>query len=201
MQSWTSVQGTIDYPAGRDVRIEFFSSPTCDDSGHGQGQTPVGALTLTGSGGPAAFSALVAAGFPAGHVITATVTDLNLPGTSEFSRCRLQATAPPPPAEPPDDPPPPPEPGDPPGPGTPPDVPDVVLPPILDDPPPQPPWPPRRVESTPARPSGASRTRGARWARSQSRAGPAEGASGWWSSARAGRPAPPTRPAREFGSR
>ena len=53
----TLVQGTIDYPIGHAVRIEFFSNPSCDDSGHGEGQTPLGALTITGSGGPAAFGA------------------------------------------------------------------------------------------------------------------------------------------------
>jgi hypothetical protein len=70
----TLVGGTIDYPAGRDVRIEFFSNPNCDASGHGEGQTPLGALTLTGSVAPAAFSARVAAA-PAAHAITATATD------------------------------------------------------------------------------------------------------------------------------
>jgi hypothetical protein len=96
----TLVQGTIDYPAGRDVRLEFFSNPSCDESGHGEGRNPLGALTLTGSGGPAAFGARVTSA-PAGHVITATATDLDLHRTSEFSRCRSSTAAPPPPADPP----------------------------------------------------------------------------------------------------
>ena len=109
----TLVQGTIDYPAGRNVRLEFFSNPSCDPSGHGEGQTPLGALTLIGSGVPAAFSARVDAA-PVGHAITATATDLDLHRTSEFSRCASTTAGPPPP--PPDDPKPGPDSGDPPAP-------------------------------------------------------------------------------------
>jgi CSLREA domain-containing protein len=91
----TSVQGTIDHPAGHQVRIELFAGVACDDSGHGQGQTPLGAITLTAPGGAAAFSALVAAP-PAGQrAITATATDLATKRTSEFSRCALSSAAPP----------------------------------------------------------------------------------------------------------
>ena len=111
----TLVQGTIDYPAGRDVRIEFFANPSCGASGHGEGQTPLGALTITGSGAPAAFAARLAAS-PAGQAITATATDLDRHRTSEFSRCAL-STGPPPADPPPGDPPPGPGPGDPPAPG------------------------------------------------------------------------------------
>jgi hypothetical protein len=110
----TLVQGTIDFPRGRDVRIEFFSSPACDPSGHGEGQTPIGVLAVTGSGGPAAFAARLAA-TPAGHVITATVTDLTQHRTSEFSRCAVQSTAPPAPGGDPGGPPPGPGPGPEPG--------------------------------------------------------------------------------------
>ena len=42
--SGTSVQGTIDHPAGRQVRIELFAGAACDPSGHGEGQTPLGAI-------------------------------------------------------------------------------------------------------------------------------------------------------------
>ena len=100
----TLVQGTIDYPVGHAVRIEFFSNPSCDASGHGEGQAPLGALTITGSGAPAAFGARLAAA-PGGHAITATATDLDRHRTSEFSRCALPAAGPPPADPPPDDPP------------------------------------------------------------------------------------------------
>lgn len=137
-QAGTLVQGTIDYPTDRHVRIEFFSSPGCDESGHGEGQTPLGALTLTGSGHPAAFSARVAAA-PAGHVITATATDLNIQRTSEFSRCASLPAAPPPPPEPPNDPPPGSAPGDPPPTTTSAGVPGIVVGPLPGDDPPPPP--------------------------------------------------------------
>ena len=105
MPSGTSVQGTIDHPAGRQVRIELFAGAACDSSGHGEGQTPLGAITLSAPGGPAAFSALVAAP-PAGQQnITATATDLTTNRTSEFSRCALQSAAPPHAPDEPDDPP------------------------------------------------------------------------------------------------
>jgi CSLREA domain-containing protein len=96
----TSVQGTIDLPAGHRVRVDLFASATCDPSGHGEGQTPIGALTLAAPGGVAAFSTRVdaAAGQP---VVTATATDLDTNRTSEFSRCALPgATTPPAPEEP-----------------------------------------------------------------------------------------------------
>ena len=139
VRTGTAVEGTIDHPAGRDVRIEFFASSTCDNSGHGEGKTSLGALTLTAPGGQAAFGARVAAA-AAGQVITATATDLDFHRTSEFSRCLTLSASSPPRPDPPDDPPPPPgrEPGDPPGPGNPPDVPGIEVPPVLDDPPPPP---------------------------------------------------------------
>ena len=94
VSSGTSVAGTIDHPAGRQVRVELFASGTCDGSGHGEGATPLGALTLTAPGGTAAFSAVVA---DAGgqRVITATATDLTTGLTSEFSRCAPTSAAPP----------------------------------------------------------------------------------------------------------
>ena len=125
--SGTSVQGTIDHPAGRQLRIELFASAVCDPSGHGEGQTPLGAITLSAPGGPAAFSALVAAP-PAGQQnITATATDLTINRTSEFSRCALPSATPPPADEPDDPSPPDPGPGDPPAPGP---VSDPVGPPL-----------------------------------------------------------------------
>jgi hypothetical protein len=131
----TLIGGTIDFPADRDVRIEFFSSPTCDDSGHGEGQTPLGALTLRGSGQPAAFSAIVAAA-PAGQVITATATDLDLHRTSEFSRCAFLTGGPPPPEPPSDEPPPaPPTSSEPPAPVVSGPAPPLGID-VIDDPPP-----------------------------------------------------------------
>jgi hypothetical protein len=95
----TSVQGTIDHPAGHLVRIEVLASPACDDSGHGQGHTPLGTLTLTAPGRKAAFSAVVAATPGGSNVITATATDLTSNRTSEYSPCARRSSQPPPVAE------------------------------------------------------------------------------------------------------
>lgn len=132
----TSIQGSIDFPAGRSLRLEFFANPRCSNSGHGEGRTPLGALTLTGSGGPAVFSALVA-GVAPGAAITATVTDLDRHRTSEFSRCALAEAGTP--VRPPD--PPASDPSSPPGPGGPPALGSTNSPPpplgipVVDEPP------------------------------------------------------------------
>jgi CSLREA domain-containing protein len=111
----TSVQGTISHPAGHQIRIELFASASCDDSGHGQGQTPLGTLTMSAPGGTAAFT-MVGDSAPAGQrVITATATDLSTNRTSEFSRCAAFSAEPPPVVE---TTPPPPPPPPPPGPTT-----------------------------------------------------------------------------------
>jgi CSLREA domain-containing protein len=108
------IQGTIDNPAGHEVRIELFASPSCDQSGHGQAQTMLGTLTMTAPGVPAAFSARVDTA-PAGYAVTATATDLTTNRTSEFSACGAAPDAPGPPAPPEDPPPPEPPEEDPPG--------------------------------------------------------------------------------------
>jgi hypothetical protein len=134
----TSIQGSIHFPAGRSVRLEFFANPHCSNSGHGEGRTLLGALTLTGSGGPAAFSALVA-GVAPGAAITATATDLDRHRTSEFSRCALAEAGTP--VRPPD--PPASDPSSPPGPGGPVDPGSTSSPtpplgvPVIDEPPPK----------------------------------------------------------------
>ncbi|HWS87865.1 MAG TPA: choice-of-anchor Q domain-containing protein [Pyrinomonadaceae bacterium] len=103
----TAVEGRLDSantPAGGQppLRIEFFSSPSCDASNHGEGQVFLGAIPVTPptSGvdhGIVLFSTtLPAATTPAttaGHVLTATATDSN-GNTSEFSPC-IDITAPP----------------------------------------------------------------------------------------------------------
>jgi hypothetical protein len=79
----TAVQGTLNSAPNTTFRLELFSSTACDASGHGEGQTLVGATSLTTDGsGNAAFS--VVAGLSA--VVTATATDPQ-GNTSEFSAC------------------------------------------------------------------------------------------------------------------
>ena len=89
----TTVGGTIDTLPGRSIRIELFSSGTCDAAGHGQGEVFLGATNVTSGSAPTAFSAAVA-GTPAGRQITATATDLGVTETSEFSACRTATAAP-----------------------------------------------------------------------------------------------------------
>ena len=136
----TAVQGSITNAAGHDVRIEFFSSPSCDPSGHGEGQVPLGALSVRAAGGKAAFAARVATAQP-GHAITATATDLDLHRTSEFSRCVVMSATPTPPEPAPQAPPagPAPAPAGQPAPGPVAGVPGIVVPPVVDDSPRKPP--------------------------------------------------------------
>ncbi|WP_338416332.1 cadherin domain-containing protein, partial [uncultured Sphaerotilus sp.] len=87
----TRVTGTLDSTAGTSYRIEFFSTPTGDSSGHGEGAVYLGATTVTTNGsGSATFSAtLTGVTVSAGQVVSATATvDLgggNYGSTSEFA--------------------------------------------------------------------------------------------------------------------
>ena len=85
------VSGSLNSTASTAFRIELFSSPTGDTSGHGEGQTYLGAIpVITDASGNAAFSTtLTGVSVAAGHVVTATATvDLgggNYGSTSEFA--------------------------------------------------------------------------------------------------------------------
>jgi hypothetical protein len=84
----TTIKGTFggsDPAPLDDYRIEAFTSPNCDPSGTGEGQTFLKAVTAHLAG---AFTITLAA-LPAGQTLTTTVTGLN-PGTyetSQFSNC------------------------------------------------------------------------------------------------------------------
>lgn len=82
-----TISGTLNSVAGTAYRIEFFSSPTCNASGNGEGKTYLGFVNTTTNGtcdaafGPAPFAV------PGGQtIITATATD-PAGNTSEFSAC------------------------------------------------------------------------------------------------------------------
>jgi Domain of unknown function (DUF4347)/Cadherin domain/Right handed beta helix region/Laminin G domain len=87
----TTITGTINSTANTTLRIEFFSSPTGDASGHGEGAIYLGFATVTtnGSGNAAISSTLAGVSVTAGHVISATATIDQGGGTyrstSEFS--------------------------------------------------------------------------------------------------------------------
>jgi CSLREA domain-containing protein len=83
----TTIGGSLDSARGTAFTLEFFASPQCDSSGHGEGRFPIGQTTLTtDGGGNAAFSLALGVSVPAGWVVTATATDAE-GSTSEFSAC------------------------------------------------------------------------------------------------------------------
>jgi CSLREA domain-containing protein len=87
----TQVTGTLDSSPAGGFRIDFYSSPSCDPSGNGEGQTYLGFANVnTDDGGHAAFNETLVQAVAVGHVITATATG-EAPSTSEFSPCRAVA--------------------------------------------------------------------------------------------------------------
>jgi hypothetical protein len=82
----TIIQGTLNSTSSSNFTLEFFSNPSCDPSGRGEGQTSLGSAPVsTDSSGITGFKAALP-GIPIGQVITATATDSNS-NTSEFSQC------------------------------------------------------------------------------------------------------------------
>ena len=82
-----TIDGSLNSTPSSTFRIEFFASPHCDNSGHGEGQNFLGATEVTtNSGGDVVFSVTLLQVVAAGQDVTATATS---PGddTSEFSAC------------------------------------------------------------------------------------------------------------------
>ena len=89
----TDIAGTLDSLPGVGFRIDFYSSPSCDPSGNGEGQTYLGSKTVgTLDDGHSNFSLSLPALTTVGHFVTATATSEDQ-NTSEFSPCVL-VTAP-----------------------------------------------------------------------------------------------------------
>jgi CSLREA domain-containing protein len=85
-----TIRGRLNSAAGTTFRVEVFASPSCDPTGFGEGQTFLGATTVTtNAGGNGTFA--IDASFSPGLFITATATG---PGgnSSEFAKC-VQAEA------------------------------------------------------------------------------------------------------------
>jgi len=83
----TSVQGTLNSLPSTAYQIEFYSSPSCDASGNGEGQTFLGeAAVATDASGNASFHASLPPLKASEQVVTATATD-PAGNTSEFSAC------------------------------------------------------------------------------------------------------------------
>ncbi|HRQ63321.1 MAG TPA: Calx-beta domain-containing protein [Xanthomonadaceae bacterium] len=89
-----SLSGTLNSRASRAYTLDFYASPQCHASGHGEGRTPLGSVQVTTNGsGNASFSTTLGASVTVGQAITATATDNALGATSEFSAC-ISAAAP-----------------------------------------------------------------------------------------------------------
>ncbi len=85
-----TISGALNSSANGTFRLEFFSNTICDASGNGEGQSFLGATTVsTNATCDGTFGPLVMA-LPAGQtIVTATASDVEN-NTSEFSAC-LQA--------------------------------------------------------------------------------------------------------------
>jgi len=82
----TEVAGALHSEPTSDYRLEFFSNPLCDESGHGEGMNFLGSWDITtDASGDASFEADLPFVITVGEFVTATATTLN--GTSEFSAC------------------------------------------------------------------------------------------------------------------
>ena len=89
----TTINGAIDGAANLNYRVEFFSSASCDASGHGEGRLLIASTNVvTNASGAASFS-VPASGLAVGQTITATATVVSGSApfvdysTSEFSAC------------------------------------------------------------------------------------------------------------------
>jgi hypothetical protein len=83
-----TITGTLNSTASTTFRLEFFSNPACDPSGFGEGQTFLGADSVTTDiNGDATFEVMLPDVVPSGSDnVTATATDPEN-NTSEFSQC------------------------------------------------------------------------------------------------------------------
>jgi titin len=79
------ISGTLNSGTGKTYRLQFFSNPSGDAVGYGQGQVFLGQTNLTlGTSCSSNFTVLLPGSVPGGWVVTATATD-PANNTSEFS--------------------------------------------------------------------------------------------------------------------
>ncbi|HEY0977807.1 MAG TPA: HYR domain-containing protein [Flavobacteriales bacterium] len=92
----TTINGTLHSTASTPFRIEFFSSPTADPTGNGEGSTYLGSTTVTtdASGNASVNTTLSGVSLTTGHVVSSTATNTAINSTSEFSRA-VTVTLPP----------------------------------------------------------------------------------------------------------
>ena len=86
----TTMIGSLDSTPSSTFTLQFFSNPSCDSSGNGEGKTYVGSTTVTTTidGNPVAFIVAFPSAVPVGQVVTATATNNGTRDTSEFSACK-----------------------------------------------------------------------------------------------------------------
>ncbi len=81
-----TVSGSISSAPSTPLTLHLYASASCDPSGSGEGQTPIGSLDIATDGaGDASFTVPVASSL-SGRQITATASGSQ--GTSEYSPCR-----------------------------------------------------------------------------------------------------------------
>ena len=81
----TQIRGTLDSGAGKTYLLQFFSNPSGNALGYGEGRVFLGQTNLTlGASCSSNFTVLLPVSVPAGWVVTATATD-PANNTSEFS--------------------------------------------------------------------------------------------------------------------
>lgn len=81
------IHGTLNSAPSATFTLEFFSNPSCDASGYGEGQTFLGTTSVTTDGsGNANYSLTLPFALAAGVSLTATATSAS-GSTSEFSQC------------------------------------------------------------------------------------------------------------------
>jgi hypothetical protein len=90
MTGFTTISGTLNSRPRKTFTIQFFSSPTADPSGFGEGKVFLGEKTVrTNRKGKTSFTFTPPAALSAGeNVVTATATRNSTGDTSEFSRAR-----------------------------------------------------------------------------------------------------------------
>ncbi|GEM_PF-6286198 len=82
----TVVKGRLNSAPNNSFTIEFFKSPSGDESGYGEGQTLITSTTVnTDPSGNGVFSVSLPSPLDPGYVVTATATD-SAGNTSEFSK-------------------------------------------------------------------------------------------------------------------
>ena len=92
----TAVAGTLNSIPGATFTIQFFSSASCDASGHGEGEVLEGATTVVTSSpsGSGSFTVALPRSLTGRFVTATTSTSLTAGGmTSEFSACRSVVAA------------------------------------------------------------------------------------------------------------